>query len=161
MDRPTDVTADATTGDLAVARRIVDDVHYVVLSTADAQGLPWCSPVWFAPLDLGAVLWVSRPEATHSRNVAVRADVAYCVFDSTQPDGTGLALYARAVAARVDGPGLAQALATYSERSVALGLDAWDDSRLDATGLALYRADVTELSLLPGRGIDERVPLHP
>ena len=158
MNLPEGMPAD---DDAATARRIVDEVHYLVLSTADAQGRPWCSPVWFAPLDLDAELWVSRPGATHSRNVVARPDVAYCIFDSTQPDGTGLGVYARAVAGRVEGAGLASALAAYSARSVALGLDAWDEPRLDASALALYRADVTELSLLPGRGIDERVPLRP
>ena len=28
---------------------IIDAARYMVLATADEDGLPWASPVWFAP----------------------------------------------------------------------------------------------------------------
>ena len=31
-----------------IARAILDAGIYVVLATADADGVPWASPVWFA-----------------------------------------------------------------------------------------------------------------
>jgi predicted pyridoxine 5'-phosphate oxidase superfamily flavin-nucleotide-binding protein len=31
-----------------IARTILDAGIYVVLATADADGVPWASPVWFA-----------------------------------------------------------------------------------------------------------------
>lgn len=33
----------------AVARAIIDANRYMTLGTADETGLPWVSPVWFAP----------------------------------------------------------------------------------------------------------------
>lgn len=36
----------ATKDDLA--RAILDGIAYVVLATADTDGRPWASPVWFA-----------------------------------------------------------------------------------------------------------------
>ena len=33
----------------AMARAIVDGNSYMTLGTADAEGLPWASPVWYAP----------------------------------------------------------------------------------------------------------------
>ena len=55
--------------------RITGKTQYMVLATADAAGLPWASPVWFAANDGREFYWVSRPEARHSRNLAVRAEL--------------------------------------------------------------------------------------
>ena len=33
----------------SVARRIVETNMYMTIATADADGRPWVSPVWFAP----------------------------------------------------------------------------------------------------------------
>ena len=32
----------------ALAREIIDSNQYMTLATADADGRPWASPVWFA-----------------------------------------------------------------------------------------------------------------
>ena len=58
----------------AVARSIIDKHRYMTLGTADADGLPWASPVWYAPRDYREFFWVSSPEARHSRNLAVRPE---------------------------------------------------------------------------------------
>lgn len=154
-------TTDQTDADRHQALGVVETLRYVVLATADADGRPWASPVYFAADGLSTFWWVSSPESTHSRNVAERPEVALTVFDSTQAVGTGLGVYARARASRVVDSEVRDAVATYSARSVADGAGVWDTARLADSGLALYRADVTELSLLPGRGIDRRVPLQP
>ncbi len=44
-----------------IARSILDGVSYVVLATADADGAPWSSPVWFATDDYRELFWVSHP----------------------------------------------------------------------------------------------------
>ena len=46
--------------DLAAAgREIVDSNSYMTLGTADAEGRPWVSPVWFAAVGYAELLWVS------------------------------------------------------------------------------------------------------
>ena len=72
-----------------IARAILDDANYVVLATADADGVPWASPVWFATEDYRELYWVSYPGARHSENITVRPQIAMVVFDSTVPPGTG------------------------------------------------------------------------
>jgi Pyridoxamine 5'-phosphate oxidase len=62
---------------------------YMRLGTADADGLPWASPVWYASASYREFFWVSKPRARHSRNVTVRPEVAIVIFDSTVPMGTG------------------------------------------------------------------------
>jgi hypothetical protein len=49
-------SADATT-----PRAIVDANSFMTLATADADGLPWASPVWFAPAEYREFFWVSDP----------------------------------------------------------------------------------------------------
>jgi len=152
---------DATPTDQALARQVVEALRYVVVATAAGDGTPWVSPVYFAADGLTTFWWVSAPGSTHSRNIAERPAVALTVFDSTQAVGTGLAVYARATARRVDDANVPEHVRTYSYRSVADGAGVWDAQRLEGSGLALYRADAIELSLLPGRGIDRRILLQP
>ncbi len=104
----------------AVARRIVDANMYMTLATADGDGRPWASPVWFAPLMYAEFLWVSTPEARHSRNIAQRPEVAIVIFDSTVPIGGAEALYIEAVAEQLSGAAIDPAIATYSQRVASL-----------------------------------------
>jgi nitroimidazol reductase NimA-like FMN-containing flavoprotein (pyridoxamine 5'-phosphate oxidase superfamily) len=64
-----------------IARAILDAGIYVVIATADANGMPWVSPVWFAKEDYQELYWVSYPAARHSQNIAVRPQIAMVVFD--------------------------------------------------------------------------------
>lgn len=84
--------------------RLLAEIRYVVLATADADGNPWATPVFFAADGTHRLLWVSAPESRHSRNIAVRPEVALTVFDSTVPVGGAEAVYLEATAAAVDGP---------------------------------------------------------
>jgi uncharacterized protein YhbP (UPF0306 family) len=80
--------------------RILAANRYLVLGTADPAGQPWVTPVFFAPLGLDRVCWVSSPESRHSRNIANRAAIAITVFDSTVEVGGAEAAYFDADAAR-------------------------------------------------------------
>src|SRR4051794_8897154 len=88
----------------AVARAVLDGNRYLTLATADHDGRPWSSPVWFASQDDRTFWWVSRPGAAHSRNIAARPEVAGVVFDSTVVPGTARAVYLRGTAVQADDP---------------------------------------------------------
>ena len=49
----------------------------MTIATADADGTPWVTPVWFAPDGPDGLLWVSDPEratrATSTRDRASRS----------------------------------------------------------------------------------------
>jgi hypothetical protein len=136
-----------------VARSIIDANLYMVLGTADAQGRPWATPVYFAVEGYQRFYWVSSPEATHSRNLAVRPEVGIVVFDSQVPIGTGQGVYMRAVAAQVEGADLEQGIEVFSRRSLRHGGVAWtpDDVR-GAAPIRLYRATAAEHSVLAKDG---------
>ncbi len=77
---------------------IVDSNRFMTLATADGDGVPWASPVWYAPVEYREFLWVSSPEATHSKSLAVRPQLAIVIFDSHEAGGWK-ALYMSAIAA--------------------------------------------------------------
>jgi hypothetical protein len=143
----------------ARALAVVSAERYLVLATSSRDGVPWSSPVWFAHDRLAAFYWLSRPHRTHSVNLEHRPRVAFVVFDSTQPAGTGLGVYAAADARVVPEDDLDAGLAVLSPRSVAHGGSAWTRERLEELPVRLYVARPVALWLLPGVGTDDRVPV--
>jgi hypothetical protein len=70
-----------------IARRVIDSNQFMTIGTADEEGVPWVSPVWYAPAEYREFFWVSDPEARHSRNIAARPQVAIVIFDSHESGG--------------------------------------------------------------------------
>lgn len=134
-------------------RDIIETSRYLVLATADATGRPWSSPVYFAPIGLTEFFWLSSPEATHSRNIAVRPEVGIVIFDSQAPIGTGQGVYMSATARFVDPDQTARGIEVFSRRSVAHGGDrvTSEDVR-PGTGLCLYQATADSHSILARDG---------
>ena len=75
------------------AHDIIDGNEHVVLGTADADGRPWVSPVYFAHIGYREFVWVSSPDTRHSRNIGLRRTIAMVIFDSRAPIGTGVGVY--------------------------------------------------------------------
>lgn len=138
-----------------VAMSIVDSNRFMTLATADADGVPWASPVWYAPVEYREFLWVSSLEATHSRNLAVRPQLAIVIFDSHEA-GDWKALYMSAVAEQLTD--VDDAIGIFSRHGEAQGLRAW--TREDVVPPArhrLYRATVSEHFVLDPH--DKRLPV--
>jgi hypothetical protein len=148
----------------AVARAILDANHYMTLGTADADGHPWVSPVFFAAERYRDLYWMSSPEATHSRNVAVRPELSIVVFDSQAPVGTGQAVYMAATATELSGADLDRGVQVYPGEA---GRRAGARERAPADLLApslyrLYRASVTQHWVLdPDASPDQRTAVDP
>jgi hypothetical protein len=138
------------------ARRIVAGNKYLTLSTADAAGRPWASPVYFTPEGDDRFLWVSSPGARHSLNIAARPEVAFAIFDSTVPIGHGEAVYVSARAALVPAAELEQSAGVFAARFPELAGFTARELRPPAP-LRLYRAVASECSVLL-RGADPRNP---
>jgi hypothetical protein len=129
---------------------ILEANRYMTLATADEEGRPWASPVWYAP-DGDDLLWLSRPDTRHSRNLAARPELAIVIFDSGAHPGDAAALYIDATAAPTD-----TGIEVYSAHSVAQGLRKF--TAADLTTFRLYRARVRERWVLgPG---DRRLPVR-
>jgi hypothetical protein len=141
----------------AKARAIIDANRYMTLSTADASGLPWASPVWYATVDHRRFYWVSDPDARHSRNLAARPQLAIVIFDSTVVPGDAAPVYMSAVAEQVTGSELDEGMAIFDQVSEAQGLSVWGLEKVQPPALhRLYRATASEHYLLRDDR-DERV----
>ena len=137
-------------------RSIVDANSYMTLATADEDGNPWASPVWYATADYREFVWASAPQARHSQNLVRRPDLAVVIFDSRQRPGTGEAVYLSARAELVPEPQLERCLGIYSTESLRQGLAAWTRADVEPPArLRLYHAVATELFILSAR--DERI----
>ncbi|MFJ4790239.1 pyridoxamine 5'-phosphate oxidase family protein [Streptomyces sp. NPDC088794] len=150
----------ATASPAETARGIVEANLYMVLATADQDGRPWSTPVYFAHVDCREFVWVSSLHATHSRNIEVRPEVGISVFDSSVPIGTGQGVYMSAVAARVDESEIERTIDVFSRRSVGHGGLVWTpDDVQDTSGLVLYRAVADAHWILAKDGTpDHRIP---
>ncbi len=140
----------------STARAIIDANSYMTLGTADASGLPWASPVWYAAAGYGEFFWVSSPGARHSRNLAARPQVAIVIFDSQAPINTGQGVYMSAVGVELNGPDVDRGIAIFSRRSEEQGASPWVRADVEAPArLRLFCAAASEHFLLTAG--DERV----
>jgi uncharacterized protein YhbP (UPF0306 family) len=162
QDKRVPVTPDRLASEPApvvIARQLIDSSQYLTLATADSAGRPWASPVWYAHEDYTSFLWVSRPGARHSRNIAARAAVSAVIFDSTDLPRQAQAVYFEALAEELSSARRDRAIAIFSRRSRALGLSEWRTA--DVTAPAphrLYRASTAASFILaPG---DQRLPVN-
>jgi uncharacterized protein YhbP (UPF0306 family) len=140
----------------AIARAIIDTNRYMTIATADERGVPWVSPVWYAVEGYREFFWVSAPEARHSRNLAVRPQVAIVIFDSSVPVGAAQAVYVSAAGEKMIGIDLDRGIEIFSRRSEAQGASGWalEDVQPPARH-RLYRATASEVFVLGPR--DERL----
>jgi hypothetical protein len=142
-------------------RDIIEGNRYLVLATADAAGRPWSSPVYFAHIGFSEFFWISSPDVTHSRNIAVRPEVGIVVFDSQMPIGAGQGVYMSAAAELLEGGQTARGVEAFSRRSVAHGGREWtiEDVRPGAD-VRLYRATADSRWILAKDGRpDHRTPV--
>jgi nitroimidazol reductase NimA-like FMN-containing flavoprotein (pyridoxamine 5'-phosphate oxidase superfamily) len=119
------------------ARAIVDANQFMTLATADGEGRPWASPVWYAHRAYTDFVWVSKPGARHSRNLAARPEAGIVIFDSTLVPGQVEAVYVEAIARELDGSERDEAIAVFSRRSQTEGLAEW--TLADVTAPARHR----------------------
>ena len=139
----------------------------MALGTADETGRPWVSPVWFASEDYTRFHWVSSPDSRHSRNLAVRREVAVAIYDSSREPGTAEAVYMSGWAEELTGDELERGIELFDRISQEDIARAWGLSDVQPPSLLrLYRATVAEHFVLirgrdpeRGTGVDRREPV--
>ncbi|WP_407565024.1 pyridoxamine 5'-phosphate oxidase family protein [Streptomyces sp. 184] len=151
--------------DLAgMARGVIDANRYMTLGTAEPDGGPRVSPVFFSHAGYRTFYWVSSPLARHSANIAARPGVEFVVYDSSVPVGAGRAVYVGATAEEVPAEQLTAACDEAFADTAESGVRQFrpDEVSGDAP-LRLYRARPTRYEVhVPGRdpknetGIDTR-----
>jgi Pyridoxamine 5'-phosphate oxidase len=128
----------------AIARAIIDDNLYMVLATADQDGRPWASPVFYAAEGYAAFYWMSSPDVTHSQNIATRPGVSIVIFDSRVPAGTGQAVYMAATAEELAGADLDLGVEVYPGPAERGARTVTPDELRPPGPYRLYRATVSQ-----------------
>jgi nitroimidazol reductase NimA-like FMN-containing flavoprotein (pyridoxamine 5'-phosphate oxidase superfamily) len=159
-DRRVSAAQDETMTDFSdMARGIIASTRYTVLGTADEDGVPWVTPVWFAQSDHRRFIWVSSPERRHSRNVRARPEVSIVIFDSQVAVGSARAVYMSARAEELSGAELQRDVAFFDTASEAQGLTRrWAlEDLLAPAPYRLYRATASQHWVLdPDSSPDDR-----
>lgn len=83
------------------AKYIIENNNFMVISTADASGKPWVSPVGFVYDDDYNLYWVSYKDALHSNNIKNRTEIAIVIFGQ-MPEGDFDGVYIDATAIELD-----------------------------------------------------------
>jgi hypothetical protein len=150
------------TDNSAHARSLLDDTCYAVLATADADGVPWATPVWFAHDDLDRLYWLSWPGSRHSQLLERRPEIAVTVFDSNAVPNEGTAFYAMAHARQCPDEQIDDGLELVNRRSLAQGIGEVTRERITGgSRLRLYVADITEAWVLDqDADVDQRAPVR-
>jgi uncharacterized protein YhbP (UPF0306 family) len=145
----------------AIARAIIGSSLYMVLGTADADGNPWVSPVYYAHADFTRFYWVSSPARQHSRNLAMRPQLGIVVFDSGAAIYAGQAVYMSAEANEASSAERDDAIAIYSRRSQMHGAGTWTvDAVTGSAEMRLYVATASEHWILEPQ-TDHRIRVSP
>jgi hypothetical protein len=141
------------------ARDLLEANSYVVLGTADDDGHPWVTPVWFAPDGLDRLYWLSWPGSRHSVLVERRPRIALTVFDSRVEPNHGAAFYATADAQPCPEELMEAGLGAVNRRSTSQGLATLTRERVSGPArLRLYVAAFTERWVLDQDAeVDQRV----
>jgi uncharacterized protein YhbP (UPF0306 family) len=144
-----------------IVRAIIDANLYMVLGTADEEGRPWVSPVYYVSDRYMDFYWVSSPEVTHSRNIAQRPEMSIVVFDSQVRPGSGKAVYMSAVAKEVSGNDIDRGIDIYSRGATERGAWSWKPEQVrQPAPYRLYRATVSHHSTLCPREPGQPCALH-
>jgi len=144
----------------AHARTIIDANLYLTLGTAEVDGTPWVSPVYFATADYAAFYWMSSRDAAHSRNIARRPQVSMVIFDSRVPTYHGRSLYLSATATELDGRDLDLGVEIYPGSPTRGASNVTLADVTAPSGYRLYQAAVTEAFVLCPREPRQPCPLH-
>jgi len=149
-----------------MARDVIESNRYVVLGTAQPDGHPRVSPVYFNHHEHRALYWVSSPDSQHSHNIAADPRVNAVVFDSSVPSPQTRAVYLTGTAVEVPEGNLVEEVPR-AFAHVREGARAFTVEEVSGDGdLRLYRLDVVDAEVHArgghpqwGLGIDTRLPV--
>ena len=87
--------------DIEICEYLIENNNHLVLATADTEGKPWISPLFFAYDTSYNTYWVSDKSARHSENIRSRPEVSISIFCPVPPDNVFDGIYIDAEAAEL------------------------------------------------------------
>ena len=86
------------------AKEIIETISYATIASANKEGKPWNTPVFFVHDHKLNIYWFSDKHNQHSQNVRENEDVFIVIYDSTVPEGDGEGVYIQAKAVELNDP---------------------------------------------------------
>ena len=74
---------------LKTPAKIINDILYATIATADKNGQPWNSPVYSAFDEDLNFYWTSAKDSQHSQNIRENPKRFIVIYDSTVVEGQG------------------------------------------------------------------------
>jgi nitroimidazol reductase NimA-like FMN-containing flavoprotein (pyridoxamine 5'-phosphate oxidase superfamily) len=65
-----------------IAKHLIDDNIHMTVATADADGTPWVSPVFFVSDDDYDLYWTSWKNARHSQNIRSNPKAGIVIYEA-------------------------------------------------------------------------------
>ena len=149
------------------AQKIISGIFYMTIASADEDGSPWVSPVYFNYDEACNLYWISFKDAIHSLNVTVNKKASISIYDSTAPNWKGDGVYLQCdVEVLETANDIAHGIKSYyGGRHVPHGLDRKEISDYQADKpWRIYRAVPYDIATLgegkqiDGYPIDQRIP---
>ena len=129
----------------AIARRLLNASALCAISTVSSDGRAHINTAYFAWSAAFDIVWLSAPEARHSRNIRRYPSVAIAVYDSAQKwGGSDRGIQIFGVARELAGRATREAAAIYGRRFKAY-------SRDELSAYRFYRLRPTRLKLFHER----------
>ncbi len=72
-----------------IAKKIIRNNIYLTLSTAGKDGNPWAAPLFYCLDDKYNFYFISQLASLHVKHILESPKVAFSIFDSHQPEGSG------------------------------------------------------------------------
>ena len=112
------------------AKEIIETISYATIASANKEGKPWNTPVFFIHDRKLNIYWFSDKQNQHSQNVRENENVFIVIYDSTVPEGDGEGVYIQAKAVELNDP---EEIRQAGIPETGPGKDAPDDFVGDAT----------------------------
>ncbi len=69
-----------------ISKSLIENSHHMVVATADTEGKPWVSPVFYMYDESFTLYWVSDKSALHSKNIRSNPRIAISIFGPAPPE---------------------------------------------------------------------------
>lgn len=100
------------------AKEIIRSNRYLTLATKGQR--PWAAPVFYCVDESFNMYFISRPDSVHGQHIAQEPAVAFAIFDSHQPEGTGNGVQGSGQAVLLEGEAIKEALQHYSTQFITI-----------------------------------------
>lgn len=135
------------------AINIVKDNMYLTLATMDQK--PWAAAVFYCVDDKCSFYFISQLESLHTQHIQKNPEVAFTIFDSRQPEGTGNGVQGRGTVQMLQSQAeISDALQWYSTSFVSCSPTDFDGSK----PYRLFKLTPQDVYILdPSEGADQRL----